>query len=174
MARASGARVSETRRLDVSSQWTFVIDSSSGKRSSIDIVAISGEPSVRTAGTFATCWRTEPVRSPTQAFTVAAVMVVPRRSEIWSGLVVQSSRFDVLVGNREIYKLSIVSGPFSKRIKGKVGCSYFMGDEQTGKQKGTLGESIQIFVPGTLNDTKKSARPTRIFLQMLGPNNLNN
>ena len=44
------------------------------------------------------------------------LVLSPSRSD----LVVQSSRFAVLVGNREILNLSMVSGPVFKKIKGKM------------------------------------------------------
>ena len=43
------------------------------------------------------------------------LVLSPSRSD----LVVQSSRFDELVGNREVYNLSMVSGPVFEKIKGK-------------------------------------------------------
>ena len=44
------------------------------------------------------------------------LLLSPRRSD----LVVQTSRFDVFAGNREIYKLSMVSAPVLKKIKGMM------------------------------------------------------
>ena len=66
------------------------------------------------------------------------LVLSPSRSD----LVVQSSRFDVLVGNREIYKLTMVSGSVPKEKKEKVGLTYFfLGGGTTTEKKRNVGRN---------------------------------
>ena len=57
------------------------------------------------------------------------LVLTPSRSD----LVVQSSRFAVLVQNREILNLSMVSGPVFKKIKGKSWILIIVGSKKLNK-----------------------------------------
>ena len=65
----------------------------------------------------------------------------------------QSSRFVVLVGNREILNLSMVSGPVLEKPKGKTLDFHIFGVQNTKKME-TNQEISQMLVSGALDQTK--------------------
>ena len=64
------------------------------------------------------------------------LVLSPSRSD----LVVQSSRFDVLVGNRDILNLSMISGPVFKKIKGGKLDFHTFGDGKAKRKTETFDE----------------------------------
>ena len=69
------------------------------------------------------------------------LVLSPSRSD----LVVQSSRFAVLVGNREILNLSMVSGPAFKKMKRTNWIFIPFGDQQMKKKRKRVMRSVKFW-----------------------------
>ena len=81
-------------------------------------------------------------------------MLIPSRSD----LVVQSSPFDVTVGNCEILNLSMVSGPIFSKIKGTNLICTLSGVNKRNNKTEKFNKVDPSVVPGALNDTNKIRR----------------
>ena len=82
------------------------------------------------------------------------LVLSPSRSD----LVVQSCYFFCRVANREIYNLSMVSGPVLLKIKGQIWISVLLASKSENKLK-TIDEIGQFLVSGAL-DRNNSIRKT--------------
>ena len=72
------------------------------------------------------------------------LVLTPSRSDL---VVVESSRFAVLVGNREILKLSMVSGSVFEKIKGKSWIFILFGIKKVNKKRKSRTKSVEFWSP---------------------------